>query len=392
MMPSNPLNDNAIAAAGSSSHGTAVAETGATATNPSTPARRVSIRRRRPDPLLDPASVSSTLHLHTSPSTSPGLGPPRSPTAAAAAMAGLSASPTRTSVPPSPLRSPPPVDAGATRVISLRKSDKLRLVGFATPEVAHLIQDFAAAGIELVRSKEHAERDPPYWQLRVAGDPWSATSGDSDHTIARRLLAIVLRGMLALGWRLAVVTDLDRAAHDKNVLVFLPFGTRAGSGGMRRAVSAPMSPTSPSMPDSSTATTPILCSLGIDEEGTLRLVDAPPIVLDVVESALKHSWHHGIDKTRTYPASGLVKYVLAKDPWVSDQPAAQLLAATVIAHLHARAGFHVYCSIKLNSAERTLVLARGLPWDRYTERAGSQASNSSSNGGASRTGSQSSKA
>ncbi|KNE60792.1 hypothetical protein AMAG_06149 [Allomyces macrogynus ATCC 38327] len=154
-----------------------------------------------------------------------------------------------------------------------------------------------------------------------------------------------------------------------------------------------MSPTSPTMPDSpATAVAPILCSLGIDEEGTLRLVDAPPIVLGVVETALKHSWHHGIDKTRTYPGSGLVKYVLAKDPWVSGQPAAQLLAATVIAHLHSRAGFHVYCSIKLNSAERTLVLARGLPWDRYTERAGSQACNSSSNGGASRTGSQSSKA
>ncbi|KNE60793.1 hypothetical protein AMAG_06150 [Allomyces macrogynus ATCC 38327] len=214
MMPSNPLNDDAVAAAESCSNGTTLAKTGASATmNPSTPARRVSIRRRRPDPLLDPASVSSTLPLHASPSTSPGLGPPRSPTTTAAAMTGFSASPTRSSVPPSPLRSPPPVDAGATRVISLRKSDKLRLVGFATPEVAHLIQDFAAAGIELVRSKEHAERDPPYWQLRVAGDPWSATSGDPDHTVARRLLTIVLRGMLALGWRLAVVTDLDRAAQ-----------------------------------------------------------------------------------------------------------------------------------------------------------------------------------
>ncbi|KNE64179.1 hypothetical protein AMAG_09221 [Allomyces macrogynus ATCC 38327] len=388
MMPSNPLHDDVVAAANGNSDGAALAETGATATCPSTPARRVSIRRRRLDPLVDPASVSAMLPLHTSPSTSPGLSPLRSP-AAADAMTGLAASPTRTSAPSSPLRSPPPANAGATRVISLRKSDKLRLVGFATPEVAHLIQDFAAAGIELVRSKEHAERDPPYWQLRVAGDPWSATSGDSDHTIARRLLTIVLRGMLALGWRLAVVTDLDRAAHDKNVLVFLPFGARAGAGGMRRAVSAPMSPMSPSMPESPTAVTPILCSLGIDEEGTLRLVDAPPIVLDVVESALKHSWHHGIDKTRTYPASGLVKYVLAKDPWVSDQPAAQLLAATVIAHLHSRAGFHVYCSIKLNSAERTLVLARGLPWDRYSERAGSQGSSSSV---ASRTASQSSNA
>ncbi|ORZ34924.1 hypothetical protein BCR44DRAFT_119912 [Catenaria anguillulae PL171] len=211
-------------------------------------------------------------------------------------------------------------------MIAMHSHDTFRIFGLGDEPLRELTAAILAAwpkGIQRTKWSGGIDgRSPRHYKIQLHGFPFL---GQADEAVpSRRLLASLLRTMLALGWRLMVTADISRVNWDKDVLIFLP-------------MAAPFR-------------TANVFSMSFNRHDRLRVIDAPDEALGVIDEAVRRGWAQGVQERGVY--CGAVEYKLRGNPWFTqftfEFMSMRLLMAGIVADLHA-IGYSVYASVDVSS-------------------------------------------
>ncbi|KAK9482219.1 hypothetical protein V1527DRAFT_34259 [Lipomyces starkeyi] len=196
--------------------------------------------------------------------------------------------------------------------LSMHMRDRIRLLRFPDRDVTQ-IQDIIRLawprGIQDTRFYDAAK------EIKLYGNPWSASSWGAEKTEARRLLCQILHGLFDMGWILQASVDISKKEYDKDTLLFRY-----------------QQPPPPSC---------IWISISFDRGDLLHLIDAPQDLGRLLVQA------YG-EKVQNYQFKGSVFEIKFRgNPWRAygtDTVQTRLILLTLLECLEQQ-GFSLYASI-----------------------------------------------
>ncbi|KAF0700277.1 Aste57867_9185 [Aphanomyces stellatus] len=157
-------------------------------------------------------------------------------------------------------------------------------------------------------------------RIQLNGSPWSAKRA-SDAVQSCRLMLAILRRLMQAGYLLVGTTDVDCAADSKDMLLFEAHGDVDVS--------------------------PRLCSIAMSQHDILRVIDAPPALLDTLRTLLQdYVVPSSSSPTSPTAQGGVAQFKLGYSPWgIGAKSTGRFVVLKLLALLRAH-GWHLYGSIR----------------------------------------------
>ncbi|GJJ71468.1 hypothetical protein EMPS_03818 [Entomortierella parvispora] len=222
---------------------------------------------------------------------------------------------------------PPPRPAVAKDAIALADRDRVRLINTnpaRTAMIRQVIQQNWKQGIHLEKPIGETGHD-----FKLKGIPWHCVADDA--VTARRLVLAMIRAMAQMGWVMMASVDIVTMGCNADTMYF-ELETRK--------IMDPTLPMEPAEMFAMTFDTLV---------GAIRLIDASPIVIELIKQAILAKWSKGIKSINTFvEATQFTLNGSIPHPSSKREIEFKLVLLQILANLNPQ-GFKLYGSVDVQS-------------------------------------------